>query len=115
MIKCSKCGSMTWIDRDDASGGQPVMRCRCGLYVYGESAVRSAVMAYREDEEASRRAALEMEIERQAREVERQSVVVSVHCSWDTCSKMKRKNSKYCSRDCSNKNARARHAARRSA
>ena len=102
MIKCSKCGSMTWIDRDDASGGQPVMRCRCGLYVYGESAVRSAVMAYREEAENSR-------------EVERQSVVVSVHCSWDTCSKMKRKNSKYCSRDCSNRNARARHAARRSA
>ena len=115
MIECSKCGSMTWIDRDAASGGQPVMRCRCGLYLYGESAVRSAVMAYKEKAETARRVALDAEIERQAREVERQSVVVSVHCSWDPCSKMRRKSSKYCSRDCSNKNARARHAARRTA
>ena len=111
MIECSKCGSSTWIDRDDASGGQPVMRCRCGLYVYGESAVRSAVLAYEEKAANIRKVV----IEQQAEEPERQSVVVSVHCDWDMCSRMRRKKSKYCSRDCSNKNARARHAAWRSA
>ena len=34
-------------------------------------------------------------------------------CVWEPCDRMKRKNSKYCSRACSNKNARARHAARK--
>jgi hypothetical protein len=34
-------------------------------------------------------------------------------CAWPTCGKVARPNSKYCSRNCSNKNARARHAARK--
>lgn len=34
-------------------------------------------------------------------------------CAWRECAKMARPNSKYCSRNCSNKNARARHAKRR--
>ena len=33
-------------------------------------------------------------------------------CAWDPCNKRRRANSKYCSRNCSNKNARARHKAR---
>ena len=35
------------------------------------------------------------------------------NCAWDECSKQARPRSKYCSRNCSNKNARARHKARK--
>jgi hypothetical protein len=39
---------------------------------------------------------------------------VGTHCcAWKGCEKQARPNSKYCSRNCSNKNARARHAARK--
>ncbi|MCP4867301.1 MAG: hypothetical protein GY898_01105 [Proteobacteria bacterium] len=34
-------------------------------------------------------------------------------CAWDTCENEPRSNSKYCSRNCSNRNARARHAVRK--
>lgn len=34
-------------------------------------------------------------------------------CAWDGCGKVARPRSKYCSRNCSNKNARARHAKRK--
>lgn len=34
-------------------------------------------------------------------------------CAWHECSKQARPRSKYCSRNCSNKNARARHKARK--
>jgi hypothetical protein len=34
-------------------------------------------------------------------------------CAWSDCEKQARPNSKYCSRNCSNKNARARHSRRR--
>ena len=33
-------------------------------------------------------------------------------CAWSLCSNRARDNSKYCSRDCSNRNARARHRER---
>lgn len=33
-------------------------------------------------------------------------------CAWDQCSNIRRKNSKYCSRNCSNRNARSRHKRR---
>ncbi len=32
-----------------------------------------------------------------------------VACAWNECEQARRKNSKYCSRECSNKNARARY------
>ena len=35
-----------------------------------------------------------------------------MRCAWATCANERRKNSKYCSRNCSNKNARARHKKR---
>ena len=38
---------------------------------------------------------------------------VSGECAWHECSKTARPRSKYCSRNCSNKNARARHKARK--
>lgn len=34
-------------------------------------------------------------------------------CAWEECDKLARPRSKYCSRNCSNKNARARHKARK--
>jgi hypothetical protein len=34
-------------------------------------------------------------------------------CAWHECDQHRRVNSIYCSRNCSNKNARARHASRR--
>ena len=36
-------------------------------------------------------------------------------CAWEECDKPSRSNSKYCSRECSNKNARARHRRRKAA
>ncbi|MCB9681105.1 MAG: hypothetical protein H6733_06490 [Alphaproteobacteria bacterium] len=42
----------------------------------------------------------------------RSSMVETNACAWKDCDKAARKGSKYCSRDCSNKNARHRHAKR---
>ena len=39
----------------------------------------------------------------------------AVPCAWDSCENAARKNSKYCSRNCSNKNARARYKLRKAA
>lgn len=41
------------------------------------------------------------------------AAVVDATCGWVDCAEPPRANSKYCSRNCSNKNARARHAKRR--
>ena len=40
---------------------------------------------------------------------------VSTTCAWESCENEPRKNSKYCSRNCSNKNARARYKSRKAA
>ena len=41
--------------------------------------------------------------------------IVLANCAWEGCEKSSRSNSKYCSRECSNKNARARHRLRKNA
>ena len=40
-------------------------------------------------------------------------IVITVLCAWDDCEEPRRPTSKYCSRACSNKNARARHQRRK--
>jgi RES domain-containing protein len=46
-----------------------------------------------------------------AKEVTEQKDILC--CAWEQCSEPSRTNSKYCSRDCSNKNARKRYAVRK--
>lgn len=76
-----------------------------------EEEIRAAAEAARKKAEA-KRARLEA--------AQRKQRVESLQCAWATCDKghngesaMRRSNSIYCSRDCSNRNARARHKARK--
>lgn len=59
------------------------------------------------------RLAVKQEKEQAKAEVEAQNRVGTQPCSWSGCANKAREGSLYCSRDCSNKNARARHAARK--
>lgn len=140
-FSCPKCGSTSsfgitslnnvsyaekgaWADR--------VFACMCGKRLYGE-AIREEYdrqLSFAEDrakeqaaeerrkkrEEAKRR-----EEERRREEEERaarEAKVVSLRpkaspCAWRECSNSSRENSKYCSLDCKNKNARYRYKLRK--
>jgi hypothetical protein len=73
------------------------------------STIEAAAKSYRQgaaDALESQRRKMEAEIaEIKAKDIEGA-------CAWSLCSDRARDNSKYCSRDCSNKNARARHRER---
>ena len=106
-VLCPKCQtSYTWIETDPHSGGTPMLRCRCGLCIYGMGAVERIVQDQQEEAERHRKRDLEKAL---VIEEER----IANQCAWATCGNERRPTSKYCSRDCSNKNARARHQKRR--
>jgi len=135
-LPCPKCGSAsTWLE-SDTRALKAVLRCSCGLFSYlSETAIlqaqgdhelqqeRKAVeaRAAREAEKARRleaeRRLEEKREKRRARDLARKErelkLVQGSLCSWVECSNQKRENSIYCSRGCSNKNARARHQARK--
>jgi predicted Holliday junction resolvase-like endonuclease len=112
----------------------------CGLQKIGEPAVelaRKAIQqkkafeealevdrARREQERREREHAAEEARQEEIRraveaarqeEIRRQEelIVLSGRCAWESCLKSARHNSKYCSRTCSNKNARHRHRQRK--
>ena len=116
---CPKCGSAnTWIESDQRVQ-KPVLRCTCGLFEY--TSMKSLVAAEADFIEGLRKEkqAKELRLRQEAEEAARKQMLLSMlaanSCSWGPCAAQSRENSIYCSRDCSNKNARARHAARRAA
>lgn len=104
---CPKCGGRgSWIELHD---GTPVLRHACGFWGHGMSAIESAARA--------QRTAVASELERKKQEMEAAMEAIRLEalegvCSWGLCDNPSRENSKYCSRACSNKNARARHRER---
>ena len=140
--RCQKCDS-TDVDlyRDSgwSSRGWPydaTLHCRtCGHRLYGQPAVdhttreRSEYLAaetkraHERMQETERQRKLEEERQRQEAEAERLRLeeerkvitfpTLPSACAWRECGQQRRVNSIYCSRNCSNKNARARHASRR--
>ena len=119
-IQCPKCTSTnTYIEKDSSSAiGAMVLVCwACGKRVYGEPGIRIIVEPQyeeylrhiKETKEAKRLAA------RRERERLRREELQIARCAWEGCNEPHRSRSKYCSRDCSNRNARARHSERQKA
>ena len=91
----------------------------CGWVKYGETALRQAFEPQVERwKQRQHEAAVQREEARLRAEEEREAptvLAVGAKCAYPRCHNRARPNSKYCSRTCSNNNARARHAARRAA
>ena len=139
--RCPKCSSPnTDMYRDTTASPRmwphdAVFHCRCcGNRLFGKTAVdytdklfiehreelqKKAAEAAKKAAEAARKEAAERAAARKAAEMKRREAlfeaVKSSVCAWDPCSEPRRSASKYCSRNCSNKNARARHQARKTA
>ena len=59
-VLCPKCQtSYTWVETDPNSGGTPMLRCRCGLCIYGIGAVELVVRKQQEEAESHRKRDLE--------------------------------------------------------
>ena len=137
--RCPKCDSPNtdmYRDRTVSVQSWPhdaVFHCRCcGHRLFGNTAVnytdkllvehqeelRKAAEAAKKAAEEARKEAARRAAEEARKEAERKrrEALVMVRtppvCAWDPCSEPSRPNSMYCSRNCSNKNARARHKAR---
>lgn len=127
---CPKCDSTAVsMERDPkwSNRGWPndaLFRCTtCGHRLYGKDALAHITLEQKRHQDEEVRRAQEAEAERQRKEEERQRKeeerlrreheVISFQCAWGECELPRREKSVYCSRECSNKNARARHAARR--
>ena len=128
-LMCPKCGSSDAYVERNGTGTLPVLRCRCGLFMYG---VTSADLeAYKAPPRPAPRPPLLCVVKatpapapkmggKVAKKVKplpkpfKLSVAPGVlDCAWVDCAAPARPSSKYCSRDCSNRNARRRHAARK--
>lgn len=88
----------------------------CGTVKYGEAAIREALdpqyEAWLLDRDRILRAQREARVLRERASALRSDLVPESICAWRTCDSPSRSGSKYCSRNCSNKNARARYRAR---
>ena len=125
-LKCESTDVDMYRDSTFSCRGWPydaTLHCRtCGNRVYGQAAVAATTEARDKylAAEAERAQARLREIERQReeerlrREAEERRKVIQFQCAWRECDNPRREKSIYCSRNCSNKNARARHAARQS-
>ena len=138
-VLCPKCGSADtafFRDRDAMGLGYPhdaTFRCgACAFRIFGLAALSFAgeVLAKAEVEQGERLARERLEdarlevvrlkgavqeqerLDRLAEEREQSSFAEGGKCSWKGCPQEKRSNSMYCSRGCSNKNARWRHQQR---
>lgn len=109
-IPCPKCQAPTWVETDNRVV-RPVLRCMCGLHKY---VTEEYLAQAREEIRSQQRAAAEMVARLEAQKA-LQAVPKKPRCCWPECPNWPRANSIYCSRTCSNKNARARHAARQAA
>jgi hypothetical protein len=121
---CPKCESTAVsMERDPKWSGMgwphdALFHCfTCGHRVYGKAAVAHTTLEQKrhQDEEARQAQEALAEIERKRKEkarLRRERRVISFQCAWGECPLPRREKSIYCSRNCSNKNARARHASR---
>ena len=140
LIPCDKCASATtdlYRDRNFSGQGFPhdaVLHCRCcGYRIYGPVAIAYTERVLKAQEAAAKALRLEQrriaaEEARRKAELERQRLALEVIrerqrleplkrareslCAWEGCGNKARNTSKYCSRSCSNKNARERHRKR---
>jgi len=123
---CPKCGSASsyGITRSNTASysreGQwddRIFACMCGKRLYGE-AIREeydrqwgAAEARLEEVRARRR---RRAVERKkARKEAEEKAHLAEQCAWKDCKNRARSSSKYCSRTCSNRNARHRHKVRK--
>jgi len=139
-LRCPKCDSTNISIREARismfGGSEKEFHCHmCGKVIYGAAKIEEEynhqVQAFRarmEQDQKQRQAEEDAKREQALLEVKRKIltekakraalatpkvVVQTPACAWKDCSNPSRKNSKYCSRDCSNKNARHRHRLRK--
>ena len=142
-LLCPKCESTDYaVERDrrirtlsDPAAGL-IFSCRCGKQLFGTQVEEEYKRQYKawETSQSSRRPAAGVPAS-QASQSTRPSAVAAQHgqaldvssanlesahhhdggsvCTWAPCEKIARPGSKYCSRACSNKNARARYKQRK--
>jgi len=115
-FRCPKCGSSHVTinaDRHTTYGDNPnhYIKCTiCAWMLYGDEQIR--VEVDRQQAVTERR---QMESFRLRTQVEEHihEETDGARCSWAGCGNPPRPNSKYCSRECSNKNARQRYKKRK--
>ena len=120
-VACPKCGSYdTYIYHQGNHHPKGLtFTCNCCALVRYKEAVVALIEAeekrLEEIEKAEQKRKWE-EVKRKKEEADRlaaeKEAWLTSRCLWHECEEEKRVNSIYCSRNCSNKNARARHRAR---
>ena len=123
---CPKCNSQhVTIDTDRQASyreqANHFLKCTiCAWVLYGDDRIEEEVSRQRrswrkqqEEEERVRTVEAERNAEEERRMAEEEMRRLAIKCQWPTCNRPHRPNSKYCSCDCSNKNARARYKNRR--
>ena len=118
-MMCPKCAS-PHAYTEKGLGELLVLRCRCGLWTQGSRDYMNTLTVPKPKAlpKALPKAALKRPRKPQAAAKQLRAPtlrLVGLPCALDGCQGAARTRSKYCSRDCSNKNARARHQARRKA
>ena len=124
-FSCPKCASYHVVlhsDRQATYRDQPThfLKCTlCAWVLYGDGNIQREVgrqqsswRREREEFERQRQVAQVAHAEAERRLEEAETRRISMTCHWPTCPNQRRHNSKYCSRDCSNRNARARYKRR---
>jgi len=85
----------------------------------GDQAITSLVLAQKKEYDSRRLELRQRAIEEALKEEEariaalREAERTAEECAWEPCASPRRKTSIYCSRDCSNRNARHRHRLRK--
>jgi hypothetical protein len=123
-MSCPKCGSLNLdLERDRRVAGirgphQVQLHCyTCGFVLYGEKSVQEECdKQYPVAAQAPENSVSPPPPAAAADKPEAEPVAPAGDfrpCNWPGCGKPARPRSKYCSRNCSNKNARSRHAQRK--
>ena len=113
--RCPKCKFALFFE--PCNHGHPTAGCSyCGWRLMGEGSIRTLVetqmAAYREEQQQELRRRHKAEL---AELKAKKEVSEGEDCAWGPCDHPRRETSIYCSRDCSNKNARHRHSLRKQA
>ena len=131
-MQCPKCGSTSlYLEEDQKAfvgGGryQVQLHCyMCGKVIYGQEAIEGEYkkqhtewLATDNSEGAAAKGTGEFgdesveDVETDSKSDESDDASSEKECAWRECKKAARPRSKYCSRNCSNKNARSRYSRR---
>ena len=115
-FRCPKCGSShVTIDADRHStygdNAHHYIKCTiCAWMLYGDENIRREVDRQQAVTERRQLESYRLRTEQPERADEGEDRGAT--CAWEGCTNPQRPNSKYCSRECSNKNARARYKSR---